>query len=123
MKHINLDDQNDLVKQFVLTLTADAGGSVLELNGQAVACVMPPPSHLLNDNGTHEWNEAKNHRRCELIDRKYTTSLTPDETIELAALQKEMLRYRQQVAPLPLADARRLHQELLMRAKVQPANP
>jgi hypothetical protein len=30
-----------------------------------------------------------------------------------------MLRFRQKVAPLPLEDARRLHQELLARAAAQ----
>jgi hypothetical protein len=59
------------------------------------------------------WTEAKNQRRCELIDRKYVGSLTPVETRELARLQAQMLRHRQRVAPLPLEDARRLYQELL----------
>ena len=36
-----IDNQDDSVKQFVLSLSADPGGSVLELNGQAVACVVP----------------------------------------------------------------------------------
>jgi hypothetical protein len=42
--------------------------------------------------------------------------LTADEAMELARLQDEMLRHRQRVAPPPLEDARRLHQELLNRA-------
>ena len=36
---------------------------------------------------------------------------------ELAGLQQEMLRYRDRVAPLPIEYARKLHQELLNRAK------
>ena len=43
MKHVKLDVQEESVKRFVLGLAADAGGSVLELNGQAVACVVPAP--------------------------------------------------------------------------------
>jgi len=78
---------------------------------------MPLPTAT---NGTPEnpghWTEAKNARRCELIGRKYAGALTPQEGIELAGLQDEMLRYRQRVAPLPLEEARRLHQELLMKA-------
>jgi DNA-directed RNA polymerase subunit F len=69
-------------------------------------------------NGTgEEWTDAKNERRCELIDRKFDgPPLTPTESAELAQLQEEMLRYRQRVAPLPIEDARRLHQELLAQA-------
>ena len=39
--HINLDTQADAVKQFFLALPADPQGSVLELNGRAVARVLP----------------------------------------------------------------------------------
>ena len=117
MKHIRLDGQPEAVRQFVLTLAVPAEGAVLELSGQAIACVVPPPKET---NGTpttvEDWTEAKNARRCELIDRKYAGALTPQETIELAGLQDEMLRYRQRVAPLPLEDIRRLHQELLAKA-------
>lgn len=118
MKHIRLDGQPKVVRQFVLGLSVPPEGAVLELSGQAVACVMPPPKA---SNGTpsdaEDWTEAKNARRCELIDRKYAGVLTPQEGIELAGLQDEMLRYRQRVAPLPLEDARRLHQELLAKAR------
>jgi len=72
----------------------------------------------LPENGDETWTEAKNQRRCDLIDRKYAGSLTPAETVELARLQEQMLRHRQRVAPLPLEDARRLHHELLTRASV-----
>ncbi len=120
MKHIRLDGQPDVVRQFVLSLSVPAEGAVLELAGQPVACVMPPPRAT---NGTSanpgDWTEAKNARRCELIDRKYAGTLTPQEGIELAGLQDEMLRYRQRVAPLPLEEARRLHQELLTKAADQ----
>jgi hypothetical protein len=62
-------------------------------------------------------SEAKNERRCDLIDRKFDgPPLTPAESLELAQLQEQMLRYRQRVAPLPIEDARRLHQELLAQA-------
>lgn len=117
MKHIRLDGQHEAVRQFVLTLAVPAEGAVLELAGQAIAYVLPPPKET---NGTpttaEEWTDAKNARRCELIDRKYAGTLTPQETIELAGLQDEMLRYRQRVVPLPLDGARRLHQEVLAKA-------
>ena len=118
MTHVSLDAQNDAVKQFVLGLTIDPNGSVLELNGHPVACVVPPPKST-NGAVVPEWTDAKNARRVELIMKKHADGLSPTEHVELAGLQDEMLRYRQKVAPLPLEDARRLHQELLARAADQ----
>jgi hypothetical protein len=117
MTHINLDAQDEAVKQFVLGLKIDSGGSVLELNGQAVACIVPPPK-AKDDNGEPAWTDAKNARRVELIKKKHAHGLSATEHVELAALQAEMLRFRQRVAPLPLEDARLLHQQLLARAAV-----
>ena len=117
MTHVSLDAQNDVVKQFVLGLTSDPSGSVLELNGHPVACVVPPPKAV---NGEQpEWSDAKNARRIELIRKKHAGGLSPAEHVELGGLQDEMLRVRQNIAPLPLEDARRMHQELLTRAAVQ----
>ena len=119
MTHVNLDAQNETVKQFVLGLTVDPAGSVLELNGQAVACILPPPKSMNGSTGAAEWTDAKNARRVALIKQKHAGGLAPAEIVELAGLQDEMLRFRQQVAPLPLDDARKLHQELLSRAAAQ----
>jgi hypothetical protein len=118
MTHVSLDAQDDAVKRFVLGLTIDPAGSVIELNGHPVACVMPPPRSGPSS-GLTEWTDAKNGRRVELITKKHTEGLLPAEHVELAGLQDEMLRYRQKVAPLPLDDARRLHQELLARVANQ----
>jgi predicted DNA-binding antitoxin AbrB/MazE fold protein len=59
------------------------------------------------------WTEAKNERRCVLIEREIDGTLTPEETAELKGLQEEMLRYRRRVAPLPFEDAQKLQEELL----------
>src|SRR5262249_54631682 len=118
MTHVSLDAQDEAVKQFVLALTADPNGSVLELNGRPVACVVPPPK-AMNGGGETEWTDAKNARRIELIQKKHAGGLSPAEHAELGGLQEEMLRFRQKVAPLPLEDSRRLHQELLARAVAQ----
>jgi hypothetical protein len=118
MTRVNLDGVQESVRQFVLSVAVDPAGSVLELDGRPVAWVVPAgPSP---GNGDEPWTEAKNQRRCDLIDRKYAGNLTPPEAIELAQLQEQMLRHRQRVAPLPLEDARRLHQELLTRAPSHP---
>jgi hypothetical protein len=69
-------------------------------------------------NGNEAWTEVKNQRRCDLVDRKYAGGLSPTEAVELAQLQEELLRHQQRVAPLPLEDARRLHQELLSRSRL-----
>lgn len=115
VNHIPLESQDEAVKRFVLALPADPNGSVLELQGRAVAWVVSGVDvKQPSDNGP--WTKAKNDRRCDLIDRKYAGGLTPAEALELAQLQEEMLRYRERVAPLPLEDARRLHQQLLEKA-------
>jgi len=115
VNHISLDSQEEAVKRFVLSLPTDPHGSILELNGQAVLCVLP--ASAAGDNGDDSpWTEEKNARRCDLIDRKFASGITPAEALELARLQEQMVRYRQKVAPLPLEDARKLHQELLAKA-------
>jgi DNA-directed RNA polymerase subunit F len=42
--------------------------------------------------------------------------LTPAEAVELQSLQQAMLKYRNKVAPLPIAAVRKLHDELLAKA-------
>jgi len=118
MKRINLDAQADAVKQFFLSLPLDAEGSVLELNGRQVARLHPVRQSAA-DNLPQEddWTEAKNTRRCRLIDKEIAGTLTAEEADELHGLQQQMLRYRRSVAPLPLDDARKLHQELLAQAR------
>jgi hypothetical protein len=118
VNHIVLDSQDEAVKRFFLSLPDDSQGSVVELNGRALACVLPPPK--ATNGTTEEWSDAKNNRRGDLIDREFDgPPLTPAEVVELAGLQEEMLRHRQRVAPIPIEDARRLHQELLARVTAQ----
>jgi hypothetical protein len=116
MKHVNLDAYDEAVKQFILSLSPDPGGSVLEVGGRPVAHVLPIPVAETAAN----WNAAKDARRCELIDREIAGTLTTDEAAELRALQAAMLHYRRQVAPLPIDEARRLHRELLTKAAGSP---
>jgi hypothetical protein len=113
MNHILLDNQDEAVRRFFLSLPADSEGSVVELNGLALACLVPVAS-APEDNG--EWTKAKNERRYDLIDKASDGTLTPAEAIELPARQRAMLAYRNKVAPLPIAAARQLHDELLAKA-------
>ena len=66
-----------------------------------------------------DWTDAKNDRRCELIDKEIEGTLLPAEKRELEELQRQMLAYRRKVAPLPLKEAQRLHQQLLKKAAEQ----
>lgn len=113
MKHLSIDSQDESVKRFVLTLAREPLGFVLELAGKPVAQVMPPP---VGQNGTSlapdDWTDLKNERRCELIDREIDGTLNIDEQNELEDLQEQMLRHRHRVAPLPLAYARHLLEQL-----------
>src|SRR5262245_44429579 len=117
MTHLNLDTQPEVVRQFVLALTASPEGVALESAGRVVACVVPPPQPPPGlGSPDQEWTEEKNRRRCELIDRKYDRGLSLPEEAELALLQDALYRHIDKVAPLPLEAARDLHQELLQKA-------
>lgn len=118
MNHIVLDQQDEAVKRFFLSLPADSQGSVVELNGLALACLVPVAAASRNDGA---WTEAKNERRCDLIDKEIDGTLTPAEAVELQSLQQAMLKNRDKVAPLPIAAVRKLHEELLAKAGL--ANP
>jgi hypothetical protein len=111
VNHITLDAQDEAVKRFFLSLPVDPHGSVVELNGRAVACVVPLPAP--NGEAAGEWGDEQNERRCDLIDKEIAGTLTPEEAVELYSLQQAMLRHRHRVAPLPLGAAWKLHQELL----------
>jgi hypothetical protein len=116
VNHIKLDGQGEAIKQFFLSLPVDREGALVELNGQALACLVPIAA---GDNGhadDEEWTSARNDRRCQLIDRKYDRGLTPSEEVELAALQAAMYRHVDRVAPLPLNATRKLHQVLVEKA-------
>jgi hypothetical protein len=118
--HIDLNAHGEAVKQFFLSLPIDPEGSVIELNGQAVARVTPLNGEQHDIPGAAgPWTEAKNARRCLLIDRDIDGTLTPAEAAELEVLQEPMLRERRRLAPVRLEDLRRLHQELLMKAQAQ----
>ena len=113
VNHIVLDSQDEAVKRFFLSLPVDSQGSVVELNGLALACLVPV-SPAPQDDG--KWTEAKNERRCDLIDKEIDGTLTPAEVVELQALQQALLKYRNKVAPLPIAAVRKLHKQLLAKA-------
>jgi hypothetical protein len=109
MTHVNLDAQPEVVRQFVLALSAYPEGAVVESAGRPVVCVVPPPRSNGAGAAPGEWTEENNRRRGELLDRKYDQGLSPAEEAELAMLQEALHRYLDKVAPLPLEAARSLH--------------
>lgn len=118
MKRIDLTSQEEAIKQFFLALPPDPEGSVVELNGRAVARITPVNAASADTRqGGTAWNELKNARRCELVDREIEGTLLPDEAAELTVLQQQMLAERRRLAPVPLDDLRRLHQKLLAKAQ------
>jgi hypothetical protein len=120
VQHIDLDAHGEAVRQFFLSLPADPEGSVVEWNGRVVARVTPvngPGPGTAQAAGP--WTEAKNARRCALIDRDIEGTLTPGEAAELEGLQEQLLRERRRLAPVPLEELRRLHQELLTKAQAR----
>lgn len=74
------------------------------------------PDELAKIPDTTLWTDEKNEKRCYLIDKEIEGTITSREERELARLQSEMLAHRRKVAPLPLDEARELHQSLLMQA-------
>jgi len=62
------------------------------------------------DNGP--WTDEKNRRRVELIDRRIARTITHNELVELANLQRQAEIHFDQVAPPPMKGVRELHQKL-----------
>ena len=115
MNDIELDAQSEEIRGFLMTLSADHSETALKMNGLVVAYVIPAPAK--NGRADDSWSDAKNDRRCDLIDKKHHgDAMSPEEVFELARLQEEASRHVDRVAPRPLAAARRLHQELLIKA-------
>jgi hypothetical protein len=63
-----------------------------------------------------EWDDAKDERRCELIDKKHDTGLSSAEQTELDHLQLELGAHQRLVAPRPLAVLELIEEALRQRA-------
>src|SRR5438034_11163792 len=70
---VDIERQPEAVRQFFETLEMAPNGLVVKLNGKPLARVLPA------DGRKPEWNDAKNARRCELIERDIAGALTTDE--------------------------------------------
>ena len=111
MNHVNLNTASDAVRQVILSFPAN--GTVFELDGRPIACLVPPPTR---PGDSEEWTSKKNARRFYLIDKKAGGTISDAEAIELEDLQEHLRRYRREVTPLPLAETRRMLEELERKA-------
>lgn len=94
MTHIELNAQGEAVKQFFLSLPPDPEGTLVEVNGRAVARLTPlPPGDNGQPGGERRWTSEKNLRRGFLIDRKIDGTLTLEESQELDILQHQMTEH------------------------------
>jgi len=115
MTHVNIDRQPDAVKNFFATLALTAEGSLVEMNGRAVVHLTPAKPIVVEPDES-EWTPQSNHRRCDLVDKKFAGGLTSVEEAELAQLTAGLRRFVDRVAPVPLDEVRKLHQQLLEKA-------
>ena len=67
-----------------------------------------------------DWTEAKNDRRCDLIDKDVAGRLSMGEQLEMVSLQDQMLAHRRKVAPLPIAEVTELHDALKLKVPKRP---
>jgi hypothetical protein len=117
MTLLSIDRQPEAVKQFFQSLALTSEGSIVEMNGRKLARMLPA------DTPHTEWNDLKNARRFELIERDIAGTIAADELLELELLQEELQRHVERVAPLPMDYARQLHQELLAKANAANGAP
>ena len=64
-------------------------------------------------NGDGNWTAEKEARRRDLIDKDIAGSISVEERVELAVLDREGNLHYDKIAPRPIEGARKLHQELL----------
>lgn len=95
------------VKEWPVELRQDLAEEIIK----SVESDLPPPDGA--------WNETKNARRCELIDKDIQGTISGAERRELELLTRELRAYRDRVAPLPLEGAKKLHQQLLAKKRQQ----
>ena len=112
MNHVNLNTATDAVREVILSFKAN--GTVFELDGRPIACLIPPPTQ---PDDAPEWTVAKNARRFYLIDKEIDGTIALEEELELQILEVQYDQFMDRVAPLPLEHARRLPQELVEKSR------
>ena len=91
------------------------GKAFLERVDRSIAHVSLRRQH----EGSDQWSEERNARRCDLIDKEIEGHITEEERSELEILQSEAIEHFDRVAPWPMEGGRRLHQQLLEKKRQQ----
>ncbi|WP_417745650.1 hypothetical protein [Rosistilla oblonga] len=60
-----------------------------------------------------KWTQAKDDRRCELIDREIAGTISLPERAELASLQRIAEQHFDEIASPPMEEALKLHKRLI----------
>ena len=118
MKHIELNAHGEAIRQFFLSLPDDPDGR----SSNSTAAWSPAYSQLrktgrgsktIRDHGP----KPRTKSAVLSIDKEIDGHLTRQEALELEGLQRQMQRHLRTLTPLPLEDARRLHEELVKKAE------
>jgi hypothetical protein len=114
MNAVDVDVLDESVVRFVLSLPTDPNGTWLRVSGKTLFRVIPvSPS---GPEAAPAWTDEQNARRCLLIEKEVAGTISADEAIELEDLQDQLRQYRRLVTPLPLAETRRMLEELERKA-------
>jgi hypothetical protein len=70
---------------------------------------------LAQSNGDGEWTTERELRRRDLIDKDIAGTITPQERVELAVLDRQGNQHYDRIAPRPIEGAMRLHEQLLQK--------
>ncbi|WP_145346607.1 hypothetical protein [Rosistilla ulvae] len=62
-----------------------------------------------------KWPQAKDDRRCELIDREIAGTISLSERAELASLQRGAEQHFDEIASPPMEESLKLHKRLISR--------
>ena len=106
LKVITPDTIDEPVKRFITGLEISREPSVMEVAGRRVYIVVRPA--LDERKGDEPWTDAKAKRRYDLVERKLSNTIGPEEAIELAQLNEALDDHIDRVAPLPLDYARNI---------------
>lgn len=63
-----------------------------------------------------DWNDVKENRRRELVDKDIAGTITADERAELAILDRQGNAHYDKIAPRPIEGVRQLHQQLIQQS-------
>lgn len=100
------------IERRLSTKASETGQDVVHLIQTAVVQFVER-EQVTPHNGDGDWSAEMDVRRCDLIDRDISGTITAAERAELAVLQQRASEHFDRIAPPPIEGARRLHQQLV----------